>query len=142
MGTVNSDIDHGATYSRISHIKDEDQTGVERQERLSLENADRAGITVRPDHRFVDPSKSAWQRNRKRPGWDALIEAIKGIGGLRPPMPARSPPPDTSALRVRPSAVRGARRAAATGQAGIIRPGNQARENPHTPRPRPVGFVT
>lgn len=34
-------------------------------------------ITVRPSHRFTDPSRSAWQVDRKRPGWDALLDAIR-----------------------------------------------------------------
>jgi DNA invertase Pin-like site-specific DNA recombinase len=28
-------------------------------------------------HVFIDPSRFAWQRNRKRPGWDALLQAIR-----------------------------------------------------------------
>jgi DNA invertase Pin-like site-specific DNA recombinase len=67
----------GAIYARISHIKDEDQTGVERQERTCRETAERLGITVDKRHVFVDPSRSAWQRKRKRPGWDSLLEAIR-----------------------------------------------------------------
>lgn len=67
----------GAIYARISHIKDEDQTGVERQERVCRETAERLAIPVAEQHVFIDPSRSAWQRNRKRPGWDRLLEAIR-----------------------------------------------------------------
>ena len=78
MGMSEKVMDGGAAYSRISHVKDADQTGVERRDKLSLKNAKRQGVTVLPEHQFVDPFRSAWQRNRKRPGWDALLEAIQG----------------------------------------------------------------
>ena len=65
-----------AIYCRISHIKDDDQTGVERQERICRELAAKIGVTVQARHVFIDPSRSAWQRDRKRPGWDGLLEAI------------------------------------------------------------------
>ncbi len=32
---------------------------------------------VRADRVFIDNNRSAWQRNRKRAGWDALLEAIE-----------------------------------------------------------------
>jgi site-specific DNA recombinase len=76
-GTVAPQGDAGGIYARISHLKDEDQTGVDRQERICRENAARAGVRVDPSHVFVDPSRSAWQRNRKRPGWDRLLAAIR-----------------------------------------------------------------
>jgi site-specific DNA recombinase len=55
-----------AIYCRISKVNDDDQTGVDRQERLCREVADRLGLVVRADAVFVDPNRSAWQRNRKR----------------------------------------------------------------------------
>ncbi len=65
-----------AIYSRISHVNDDDQTGVDRQERICRDTADRLNLTV-PSHLvFVDNNRSAWKRNRKRPGWDALLEAV------------------------------------------------------------------
>jgi DNA invertase Pin-like site-specific DNA recombinase len=66
-----------AIYCRISHIKDEDQTGVDRQERLCRETAKRLGLTVHDRFVFVDNNRSAWQRKRKRPGWDKLLAAAK-----------------------------------------------------------------
>lgn len=65
-----------AIYCRISHIKDDDQTGVDRQERICRDTAERLGVRVHPDHVFVDNARSAWQRNRKRKGWDALLAAL------------------------------------------------------------------
>ncbi|MFI8883068.1 recombinase family protein [Streptomyces sp. NPDC053813] len=62
-----------AIYCRISHASDEDQTGVDRQERICRDVAERLGLTVAEDQVFVDNNRSAWQRKRKRPGWDALL---------------------------------------------------------------------
>ncbi len=65
-----------AIYCRISLAKDEDQTGVDRQERICRQIAERLGLVVDRTHVFVDNNRSAWQRNRKRAGWDALLEAL------------------------------------------------------------------
>jgi site-specific DNA recombinase len=35
---------------------------------------------VSPRNVFIDSNRSAWQRNRKRPGWDRLLEAARGEG--------------------------------------------------------------
>ncbi len=68
-----------AIYCRISHTNDDDQTGVDRQERICHEVAERLGLTVAEGNVFVDNNRSAWQRKRKRPGWDALLaEAREG----------------------------------------------------------------
>lgn len=66
-----------AIYCRISKTRDEDQTGVDRQERLCREVAERLGLEIIAGYVFVDNNRSAWQRSRKRPGWDALLEAIR-----------------------------------------------------------------
>ncbi|MET7933805.1 recombinase family protein [Streptomyces sp. NPDC005322] len=71
-----------AIYCRISHANDDDQTGVERQESICREVADRLGLVVDEDRVFVDNNRSAWQRKRKRPGWDALL-AEAGEGRVR-----------------------------------------------------------
>ncbi|MGW3663009.1 recombinase family protein [Streptomyces sp. NPDC005141] len=71
-----------AIYCRISHVNDDDQTGAERQERICRELADRLGLVVTEDQVFVDNNRSAWQRKRKRPGWDALL-AEAGEGRVR-----------------------------------------------------------
>ncbi|MCX4455318.1 recombinase family protein [Streptomyces sp. NBC_01340] len=59
----------------------DDQTGVDRQERICREIAERRGLTIDPAHVFVDNSRSAWSRGRKRPGWDQLLERAQ----RRPP---------------------------------------------------------
>jgi site-specific DNA recombinase len=64
-----------AIYCRVSHIKDQDQTSVDRQERICREIVGMLGVTV--THVFIDPNRSAWQRNRKRPGWDSLLKAAQ-----------------------------------------------------------------
>jgi site-specific DNA recombinase len=69
-----------AIYCRISHIKDQDQTSVDRQERICRRIIKRLGLVVAPRHVFIDPNRSAWQRNRKRPGWDKLLEAARSEG--------------------------------------------------------------
>ncbi|MGH3905931.1 MAG: recombinase family protein [Pseudonocardiaceae bacterium] len=66
-----------AIYCRISKARDEDQTGVDRQERLCREVAERLGLVVGSGCGFVDNNRSAWQRRRNRPGWDALLDAIR-----------------------------------------------------------------
>lgn len=71
-----------AIYCRISHVKDKDQTSVDRQERICRDTVSRLGLVVSAGRVFVDPNRSAWQRNRKRPGWDSLLEAARS-GAIR-----------------------------------------------------------
>lgn len=71
-----------AIYCRISHVNDDDQTGVDRQQRICREMAERLGLHVSDGMVFIDNNRSAWKRNRKRPGWDKLLEAAK-VGGVR-----------------------------------------------------------
>jgi DNA invertase Pin-like site-specific DNA recombinase len=66
-----------AIYCRISKATDEDQTGVDRQERICREVAERLRLQVASGKAYVDNNRSAWQRDRKRKGWDALLEAIR-----------------------------------------------------------------
>ncbi|MET8854602.1 recombinase family protein [Streptomyces sp. NPDC004579] len=58
-------------------MNDDDQTGVDRQERICRDIAERLGVTVSHDMIYVDNNRSAWQRNRKRTGWDELLEAAR-----------------------------------------------------------------
>jgi site-specific DNA recombinase len=71
-----------AIYCRISHVNDDDQTGVERQESICREVADRLGLVVDEEQVFVDNNRAAWQRKRKRPGWDALLAEIEEAIGM------------------------------------------------------------
>lgn len=66
-----------AIYCRISKTTDEDQTGVERQEKICRDVAERLRLQVASGHAFIDNNRSAWQPKRKRKGWDALLEAIE-----------------------------------------------------------------
>jgi site-specific DNA recombinase len=69
-----------AIYCRISHVKDNDQTSVDQQERICRQVIRRLGLAVSPRNVFIDPNRSVWQRNRKRPGWDRLLEAARSEG--------------------------------------------------------------
>ncbi|MFZ0874845.1 MAG: recombinase family protein [Pseudonocardiaceae bacterium] len=53
---------------------------MDRQERLCREVADRLGLVIAPWCVFVDNNRSAWQRRRNRPGWDALLAVIRAGG--------------------------------------------------------------
>ncbi|MFI0817236.1 recombinase family protein [Streptomyces sp. NPDC021098] len=66
-----------AIYCRISHTDDDDQTGVDRQERICREIAERLGLVVPPSLVFVDNNRSAWRRDRKRPGWDTMLKEME-----------------------------------------------------------------
>jgi DNA invertase Pin-like site-specific DNA recombinase len=69
-------------YCRISKTHDEDQTGVDRQERICRDVAERLRLQVASGHAFIDNNRSAWQLDRKREGWDKLLAAIES-GELR-----------------------------------------------------------
>ncbi|TDU06488.1 DNA invertase Pin-like site-specific DNA recombinase [Streptomyces sp. 846.5] len=70
--------EQAAIYCRISKADEDDQTGVDRQEVICRSIAHRLGLIVNPDHVFVDNSRSAWSRTRKRPGWDKLLVGAQG----------------------------------------------------------------
>lgn len=65
-----------AIYCRISLARFGDTLKVDDQEKLCREVADRRSWRVVEGQVHVDNSRSAWQANRKRPGWDAMLEAI------------------------------------------------------------------
>jgi DNA invertase Pin-like site-specific DNA recombinase len=62
-----------AIYARKSMKGDKQEITVNRQKRLALDDCEKLGLTVHRENIFVDNGASAWKRNRKRPGWDALI---------------------------------------------------------------------
>ncbi|MCI3225588.1 recombinase family protein [Streptomyces sp. NP-1717] len=74
--------EEAAIYCRISHVDDDDQTGVDRQERICREIAERLRLLVPASNIFVDNNRSAWRRDRKRPGWDAMLKEMEE-GGIR-----------------------------------------------------------
>ncbi len=71
------DAELTAVYCRKSKKGDKQQITVSRQKRLALDDCAKLGLVVAPHHVFTDNGASAWQRNRKRPGWDELIAACK-----------------------------------------------------------------
>ncbi|MUL39592.1 hypothetical protein FZ103_00085 [Streptomonospora sp. PA3] len=64
-------------YCRLSYAPDGSEEKVERQEADSRELAARLGWPVSDAHVYRDNSRSAWQRNRKRPGWDRMLAALE-----------------------------------------------------------------
>ena len=64
-------------YCRKSKKGDKQEITVSRQKRLALDDCEKLGLSVSPDRIYIDNGSSAWQRNRKRPGWDALMAAAR-----------------------------------------------------------------
>jgi site-specific DNA recombinase len=62
-----------AIYCRKSMKGDAKEITVNRQKRLALGDCEKLGLIVHQENVFTDNGASAWKRNRKRPGWDALI---------------------------------------------------------------------
>jgi DNA invertase Pin-like site-specific DNA recombinase len=61
-------------YCRLSLAKFGDSANVEDQERICRELATGRGWEVA--RAYTDNSRSAWQRNRKRPDWDAMLADV------------------------------------------------------------------
>jgi DNA invertase Pin-like site-specific DNA recombinase len=76
MSRAKSEALRAAIYCRISLAKWGDTRKIEDQEEDCRGIVERRGWTLDPRHVFKDPSRSAWQRNRKRPGWESLLEAV------------------------------------------------------------------
>ena len=51
---------------------------MDRQERICRDVVESLGLVVR--HVLIDPNRSAWQRDRKRPGWDSLLKVAGNRG--------------------------------------------------------------
>lgn len=64
-----------AIYCRISLAMHGDTVKVKRQEKICRKLAARLGWEV--VFVFCDNNASAWKRNRKRPGWDAMLAAVE-----------------------------------------------------------------
>jgi len=71
------DAELTAIYARKSTRGDKLEITVNRQKRLARADCEKLGLTVAPENVFVDNGASAWKRNRKRPGWDALMAAAR-----------------------------------------------------------------
>lgn len=70
-----SETVRAAIYCRISLAKFGDTTKVEDQERICRDLCRPRSWEVHEV--YTDNNRSAWQRNRKRPGWDAMLEAVE-----------------------------------------------------------------
>ncbi|MDG9703728.1 recombinase family protein [Streptomyces sp. DH37] len=64
-------------YCRLSYAPDGSLEKVERQEGDCRELGARLRWPISERHIFVDNSRSAWQRNRRRPAWDAMLAAVE-----------------------------------------------------------------
>lgn len=64
-----------ALYCRMSVAEMGDLEKVDRQEADCRTVCDRMNWT--PAQVFVDNNRSAWQRNRSRPAWDAMLEGVR-----------------------------------------------------------------
>jgi DNA invertase Pin-like site-specific DNA recombinase len=61
----------------LSYAPDGSLEKVDRQEGDCRQLGDRLRWPVSDAHVFRDNSRSAWQRHRKRPGWDSLLSAVE-----------------------------------------------------------------
>lgn len=66
-----------AIYCRISLSRFGDTTKVDDQEKVCRQIARQRGWTVADQHVFKDNSVSAWRRDVRRPGWEAMLQAIR-----------------------------------------------------------------
>jgi DNA invertase Pin-like site-specific DNA recombinase len=62
-------------YCRLSLARDGDTTKVDDQERICRNLCKQRGWEVAAV--YADNSRSAWQPNRKRPGWDAMLADVE-----------------------------------------------------------------
>ena len=69
-----SEVVRAAVYCRMSLARFGDTTKVEDQERICRDLADRRGWEV--TEVYSDNSVSAWQKNRKRKGWDRMLADV------------------------------------------------------------------
>lgn len=63
-------------YTRMSLAAMDDQTKVDDQERRCRELAAAKGWEVADGHVYTDNNRSAWRHDRKRPGWDRMLDDI------------------------------------------------------------------
>lgn len=64
-------------YCRLSYRDDGTEERMERQEGDCRQIGNRLSWPISENHVFLDPARSAWQRNRRRPGWDAMLAAVE-----------------------------------------------------------------
>lgn len=75
MSNPNNGLVRAALYCRMSVAELGDLEKVERQEEDCRGVCDRMGWV--PAETFTDNNKSAWQRNRSRPRWNAMLEGVE-----------------------------------------------------------------
>lgn len=78
MGGLGVPFSVGAVYCCVPYRADTDQTPIDVQERQGREYAASIGLTVPTRLVFVDRLRAVWNPGADRPGWDALLAAIRG----------------------------------------------------------------
>lgn len=66
----------GGIYARLSLAMMGDTTNVDDQEKIGR-NLLGPAVVIAEHHVWKDNSRSAWRRDRKRPGWDDMLAAIE-----------------------------------------------------------------
>ncbi|NUR60883.1 MAG: recombinase family protein, partial [Catenulispora sp.] len=64
-------------YCCVPHIDDGDQSTVDRRERRCREYARAHAIGVASAAVFADTARAVWKPEGARPGWDALLAAVR-----------------------------------------------------------------
>lgn len=77
MDATHATPERAGIYCRLSYAPDGSVEKVERQEADCRELATRMTWPVDDHHVYVDNSRSAWQRNRKRPAWDRMLADLE-----------------------------------------------------------------
>lgn len=65
-----------ASYCRLSLAAMDDTTKVDDQDEINHRVASHRGWTIPDELVFKDNSRSAWRRDRKRPAWEQMLQAI------------------------------------------------------------------
>lgn len=73
----NRDRTIAAIYCRISLARFGDTIKVDDQRRICRDLGAARGWETSDIHTYVDNSVSAWRRDRRRPGWDAMLAAVE-----------------------------------------------------------------
>src|SRR5512139_802648 len=77
MSEVERRTTTGGVYCRTPHLADLEQVAVDVQEHLCRTAAAAAGAPVAAECVFVDRRRTAWRPGATRPGWAALLAAVK-----------------------------------------------------------------
>lgn len=77
MDATHATPNRAGIYCRLSYAPDGSVEKVERQEADCRDLAARQNWPVSDQHVYVDNSRSAWQRTRKRPAWERMLADLE-----------------------------------------------------------------